>query len=226
MVLASKNTQPLQQTIDLRISIPELPNIDTFWIRDYPTHQNFAELYQHCVNRTVLASERKTLEKVRASRHFWFNDVMLRRDVLVNTLLASDAPQAGTRQEITLVLRRDYYQVHPANLLKTKSEHIYIDAEKPINEIVKDILISDECPSCFDLCTRRKKRISHNHSLAEEKLWPAWEDAPANEFPMRAYLLLRPRVSWLPYALYAAALTIGLLIGYRWIAAALVPLPS
>ncbi len=139
MALLDKNTQSLQQTVDIRISIPELPKAGTFWMRNYPTHRNFAELYQDCVNHNEVVRERKTLEKVRASRHFWFNDVMLRRDALLTTLQTQAADLGGASQEITLVLRRDYYQVHPANLLKTKSERIYINAEAPVREIIAEI---------------------------------------------------------------------------------------
>lgn len=226
MALLDKNTQSLQQTVDLRISIPELPKAGTFWMRNYPTHRNFAELYQDCVNHADVARERKTLEQVRASRHFWFNDIMLRRDALLTTLPIQSSQPGGGSQEISLILRRDYYQVHPANLLKTKSEHIYINAEAPAREIIAEVLVSEECPGCFNLHMHTGKHIAHDRSLADERCWPAWEDAPPSEFPTRARLLLRPRVSWLPYALYIVALAIGLLVGYHWLAAVLVRPPA
>ena len=226
MALLDKNTQALHQTIDIRVSIPELPKAGSFWMRDYPTHRNFAELYQDCVNHADVVRERKTLEQVRASRHFWFNDVMLRRDALLTTLQTQADNSGKAYQEVSLVLRRDYYQVHPANLLKTKSERIYINAEAPVREIIAEILVSEECPGCFNLHTHKGKHIAHDRSLADERCWPGWEDAPANEFPVHARLLLRPRVSWLPYALYVVALAAGLLLGYRLLALMLVRSPA
>lgn len=226
MLLSDKSSQPSRQTIDIRVSIPEATEVGSFWIREYPTHHNFGELYQECVNHAGVLPARKALEQVRASRHFWLGETMLLREQTLATLLQSTVTQGVGNREISLVLRRDFYRVQPARLLKTGAEGIYINAEAPTKEVVAQILTGEECAACFDLCRAGGRRMAQGQSLADEKLWPAWEDNPCEPFPAHARLLLRPRVSWLPYMLYALALVGGAAVGFYIIAAMLVHPPA
>lgn len=226
MLSSEKSPQPGQQTIDIRVSIPEVTDVGSFWIRGYSTRHTFGELYQECVNHAGALPARKALESVRASRHFWLGETMLLREQPLTTLQAGEAKTGGGSHEISLVLRRDFYRIQPARLLKTGTDSIYINSEAPAKEVVAQILTGEECADCFDLCSHRGRRMPQGRSLADEKIWPAWEDAPAAEFPSHARLQLRPRVSWLPYLLYAFALALGAIIGFYLLAALLVHPPA
>ena len=226
MLSSDKSPQPGQQIIDIRVSIPEVADVGSFWIRGYSTHHTFGELYQECVNHAGALPARKALEGVRASRHFWMGDTMLLREQTLVALEAGSAKTGGVSREISLVLRRDFYRIQPARLLKTGTDSIYINSEAPAKEIVAQILTSEECADCFHLCSHKGRRVPHGRSLADEKIWPAWEDAPLAEFPSHARLQLRPRVSWLPYLVYVFALAAGAAVGFYLLAALLVHPPA
>lgn len=226
MLLSEQGPQAGKQTIDIRVSIPEVEGVSSFWIREYPTRHTFSDLYQECINHTGAGAARKVLEEVRASRHFWLGEQMLLREQLLSALPTTGTPGPMGRQEISLALRRDFYHVEPVRLLKTGAAGIYINAEAPTKEVVEQILTGEECAACFNLTTGRGRRVPHHRSLAEENLWPAWEDAPPAEFPARARLLLRPRVSKFPYVLYVFALAVGGLVGFYLLSALLVHPPS
>lgn len=194
-------------SVDVKITIPELTDVPAFWIRDYPLHGTFAELYQDCVNHEAVRRSRQTLDRV--SRHFWFGEKFLPRALS----LASQFPaEADRSQEISLVLRRDLYRVGPPALVTGNSEYTYVDAENRIDRVVALILNKAERPGCFDLCDWRGRRLSSEKSLAVQALWPAWEDS--KQFPERAVLRLRPRMGWVAYVLLAMALGGGLGLGY------------
>lgn len=192
--------------MDVKITIPELTDVPPFWIRGYPLHGTFAELYQDCVNDETVRRSRQTLDRV--SRHFWFGEKFLPRELS----LASQFPaEADRSQEISLVLRRDLYRVGPPASVAGNIEYTYVDAEDRIDRVIALILSKAERPGCFDLRDWRGRRLAPEKSLAAHALWPAWEDA---KFPERAVLRLRPRTGWLAYVLLALALGGGLGLGY------------
>ena len=197
--------------VDVKISVPELSDISSFWIRSFPTHYTFAELYQECINHPAVLQSGRSLERIRASRHFWHGHRMMLRGE-PRDLVADGAE--GSSGEISLVLRRDYYQVGPSQYIAGGVEYTYVNSEAAIDEVLAHILNPEEKLCCFDLCDSRGKRLDREQSLANYALWPAWEDAPAEEFPDHARLLIRPRTSWLPYAILVVGALIGAILGY------------
>lgn len=193
--------------MDIKITIPELTDIRPFWIRGFPSHSTFAELYQDCINHDDVRRSRQSLDRI--SRHFWFGDRFLPRGV---SLASQFAAGADTHPEISLVLRRDLYRVGPPEAVNGHIEYTYVDAEDRIDKVIALILNKAERPCCFDLSDWRGRRLASEKSLAFHEIWPAWEDAKT--FPDRARLRLRPRAGWLAYALLAAALLGGLGLGY------------
>ena len=199
--------------VDVKVTIPELTDIRPFWLRDYPLHGTFAELYQDCINHDDVRRSRQPLERI--SRHFWFGEKFLPR----SASLASQLTREGQAYpEISLVLRRDLYRVGPPPLVAGNTEYTYVDAEDRIDRVVTLTLSKAERPCCFDLCDWRGRRLTSDKSLAAHALWPAWEEAKT--FPERATLRLRPRTGWLAYLLLALALLGGLALGY-WCGAGL-----
>lgn len=197
--------------MDVKITIPELTDVPAFWIRGYPPHGTFAELYQDCVNHEAVRRSRQSLDRV--SRHFWFGEKFLPREQSLASQLSADAERAQeVTQEISLVLRRDLYRVGPPASLAGNIEYTYVDAEDRIDRVVALILSKTERPCCFNLHDWRGRRLAPEKSLAAHALWPAWEDA--KNFPERAVLRLRPRTGWLAYFLLAVALGGGLGLGY------------
>ena len=193
--------------VDVKVTIPELADIRPFWLRDYPLHATFAELYQDCINHEDVRRSRQSLERI--SRHFWFGERFLPRSVSLASQLTSESQSYG---ELSLVLRRDLYRVGPPTLVAGNIEYTYADAEDRIDRVVTLVLDKAERPCCFDLCDWRGRRLTPDKSLASHSLWPAWEEAKA--FPERATLRLRPRTGWLAYVLLAVALLGGTGLGY------------
>lgn len=194
--------------MDFKITIPELTDIHPFWLRGCPDHATFSELYQDCVNHDDVRRSRQTLERV--SRHFWFGEKFLPR---AESLVSQFPGGTAASQEISLVLRRDLYRVAPPELVAGSIEYTYVDAEDRIDRVVALILNKSDKPCCFDLSDWRGRRLAAEKSLASQELWPAWEDSKT-EFPERAILRLRPRTSWLAYALLGVALLGGVSLGY------------
>jgi len=209
------------QTVDVNISIPELPESGSFWLRNFPAHHHLDELYQECVNRPEIAHAQSFLQRVRASRHFWLGDTMLRRRQTLAELAQTIGSAANGKFEIALVLRRDYYRIGPVHLVIGGKGHIYVQAEAPIKDVIAQVLVHEERSCCFDLCDRHYRRLDREKSLADYGLWPAWEDSARQEFPARARLALRARVSWLPRMCYVGAVLLGFAIGYWSISALL-----
>ena len=201
-------------TVDVKVTIPELADIRPFWLRDYPLHASFAELYQDCINHEDVRRSRQSLERI--SRHFWFGEKFLPRSASLASQLTSEGQSYG---EMSLVLRRDLYRIGPPPLVAGNIEYTYMDAEDRIDRVIALVLDKAERPSCFDLCDWRGHRLSGDKSLASHSLWPAWEEAKA--FPERATLRLRARTGWLAYVLLAVALLGGLGLGY-WVSGFLV----
>ena len=198
--------------IDVKITIPEMAAVGPFWIRGYPTHRSFADLYQECVNHQAVLASPFPLEPVRASRHFWIGDQMMRRGDSLNTVASRPAKSAAGPTELSLFLRRDYYRIGPVNLIAGGIEYTYIDAEDRVDNVLPSILDKDQRTCCFDLCDWHHRRLAPDKSLADYALWPAWQDA--SEFPGRANLSLRPRAGRLAYLLLACAALGGFLTGY------------
>ena len=197
--------------MDVKITIPELADVRPFWIRGYPLHGTFAELYQDCVNHEDVRRSRQPLERI--SRHFWFGEKFLPRGASLASQLTTEADAS---QEVSLVLRRDLYRVGPPQSVAGNIEYTYVDAEDRIDRVVALILDKAERPGCFDLSDWRGRRLAPDKSLASHGLWPAWEGTKS--FPDRATLRLRPRTGWPAYALLALALLGGLGLGYwLWI---------
>ncbi len=147
----------------------------------------------------------------RVSRHFWAGERFLKRDETLSVLSAS--------AEISLVLRRDLYQIGPKEAVDGQIEFTYVDAEDRIEKVIPRVLNKAERSCCFDLCDWRGRRLAGDQSLAFHALWPAWEDG--KPLPARAQLRLRPRTGWLAYLLLALAALAGLGLGYwLWIALA------
>src|SRR5258708_6826947 len=111
--------------IDIKISIPELKDVGSFWIRGYPTHHTFEQLEMDCVNYPVVAPFRAPLERVRASRHFWFGEQMMLRKQAPSDLTA----RITGNNEVSLTLRRDYYKIGPPAYVRGGAEFLYLDAE-------------------------------------------------------------------------------------------------
>ena len=197
------------RTLDLRISIPELTDVNSFWLRGFPTHLTFEDLLQECVNYPDVRRSPNALEKSSASRHFWFNDQMLLREQPVGTLMEKVAGNA----EISLALRRDYYRIGPPNYVAGGKEYLYLDAEEPVEKLVAQTLAKEERPCCFDISDTRGRRLRPEATLASYELLPAWQDSK-DAFPDRAVLRLRPRASWQPALLLFVAALLGLGIGY------------
>ncbi len=199
--------------VDVKVTIPELTDVRTFWLRGCPLHGTFAELYQDCINHDDVRRSRHPLERI--SRHFWFGEKFLPR----SASLASQLTREGQAYpEISLVLRRDLYRVGPPEMVAENIEYTYADSEDRIERVITLILNKAERPCCFDLCDWRGRRLTPNKSLASHSLWPAWEEAKT--FPERATLRLRPRTGWLAYLLLAVALGGGLALG--WLGSALI----
>jgi len=196
--------------VDVKVTVPELPDVRPFWLRDCAAHQTFAELYQDCVNHADVRRSQHGLSRI--SRHFWYGDRLLLRGDSLHSLAAPAAGGAAARPELSLALRRDLYRVGPVEALDGHAEYTYVDAEDRILKVIGIILNKAERPGCFDLCDWRGRRLAADKSLASHALWPAWEDAEA--FPDRARLRLRPRIGWLAYALLALAVLAGLGAGY------------
>ncbi len=193
--------------MDFKITIPELTDVRTFWIRGFLVHSTFAELYQECVNHEDVRRSRQSLDRI--SRHFWFGDRFMPRGVSLASQLAADS---DTHPEISLVLRRDLYRIGPREAVNGHVEYTYVDAEDRIDKVIALILNKAERPCCFDLSDWRGRRLASEKSLAFHEIWPAWEDAKT--FSERASLRLRPRTGWLAYALLTLALLGGLGLGY------------
>jgi len=198
--------------IHIKITIPEMDSIGSFWIRDYPIHRSFAELYQECVNHDTVLAAPHALEPVKASRHFWLGERMMRRGDSLQAAVERSAKSALGPAELSLVLRRDYYRIGPPNLVSGGIEYTYIDAEDRVDNVLPSILDKDQKICCFDLCDWRRRRLALDKSLADYELWPAWQDS--GEFPSRAALKLRPQAGGLAYALLAVAALAGSLSGY------------
>ena len=195
--------------VDVKVTILELTDIGPFWLRGCPDHAVFSELYQDCVNHEEVRRSRQTLDRV--SRHFWAGERFLKRGETLSVLSAS--------AEVSLVLRRDLYQVGPKEAVDGQIEYTYVDAEDRIEKVIPRILNKAERSCCFDLCDWRGRRLDGGQSLAFHALWPAWEDG--QPLPARAQLRLRPRTGWLAYVLLALAALAGLGLGYwLWIALA------
>lgn len=199
------------QTVDVKVSILELTDIPSFFLRGYATHHTFEELYQECVNHPSVVRAGKALERVPASRHFWHGDrMMLRKHSLDTILRAGTEPGSG---EISLILRRDLYRIGPPSMVSGGAEYIYMDAEAPIEEVIARVITREERPCCVDLYSHRKHRLDRAKSLNDYELFPAQEGS--NEaFPDRAVLLLRPHVSVLSYVLLVLAVLLGVVVGY------------
>ena len=199
------------QTIDVKVSIPELTDIPSFFLRGYATHHTFEELYQECVNHSSVMRTGKALERVPASRHFWHGERMMFRNRSLDAVLREGKEMGNA--EISLVLRRDLYCIGPPVLVSGGAAYVYMDAEAPIEEVIARVLTREERPCCVDLCNHHKHRLERSKSLADYELFPALEGS--NEtFPDRATLFLKPRVSALSYVLLFLSVTLGLLIGY------------
>lgn len=192
--------------VDVKVTVLELSDIGPFWLRGCSDVATFAELYQDCVNHDEVRRSRQPLDRV--SRHFWTGERFLKRDETLSAL--------NTSIEISLVLRRDLYQIGPKEAVDGQIEYTYVDAEDRIEKVIPRVLNKAERSCCFDLCDSRGKRLAADESLAFYSLWPAWEDA--KQFPVRAQLRLRPRTGWLAYVLLAAGALAGLGLGYwLWI---------
>lgn len=197
-----------ETTVDVKVRIPELEDIGAFWVRQYPLHRTFRDLHELCLNHPEVQTSKKSLAHSRASRHFWCGERLMRRKEPISAALSRGG-------EISLVLRPDLYHVGPPSLLRPDIEYTYLDAEAPLGEIIVQILSRDERSRCFDLCRGTdRRRLAREKSLADHGLWPAWQDAPVSEFPVRARLLLRARSSWLAQALLVVAALLGTAIGY------------
>lgn len=186
----------------MKVTILELTDIGPFWLRGCLDHVTFSELYQDCVNHPEVRRSRQTLDRV--SRHFWAGERFLKRMETLSALNAS--------AEVSLVLRRDLYQIGPKEAVDGQIEYTYVDAEDRIEKVIPRVLNKAERSCCFDLCDWRGRRLAADESLAFHSLWPAWEDAKL--FPARAQLRLRPRTGWLAYVLLAAAAAGGFGLGY------------
>jgi hypothetical protein len=202
------------RTIDVKVTVAELPAASAFWMRAYPVHHTFAELYQDCMNYAPMERLRASLQPALASRHFWTGTRFMRRADPLAALLSQAATSADGSPELSLVLRRDYYRIGPRPLVSGGAEHVYIDAEDAVENVIETILSQEQKSCCFDLCDWRGHRLSLEKSLADYELWPAWQDS--EEFPDRADLRLRARTGWVAYALLAAACLAGLSLGY-WV---------
>ena len=205
---------PVAATADVKVTVPELPEIGAFWVRDYGTHHTFAELYQECVNHPSVVRSLSSLQPAHASRHFWSGASLMPRAASLHSLAAQVTAPAGGRPELSLILRRDLYRLGPPQFVAGGIEYTYIDAEDRIDRVIPIILGKDQNPCCFDLCDWRRRRLAPDKTLADFELWPAWEDA--GEFPDRAGLRLRARTGWLAYTLLAIAAVAGLLLGYTF----------
>lgn len=206
------NERRASNAIDVKVTVPELDGVPTFWMRAVPTHLTLGEFYQECVNHSELRRAGTALERVRASRHFWLGDRFLRRTDTLDALT-----EGRNDREIALTLRRDFYFIGPKQSLAGSNEYTYVDTEDRVDRVVPRILSKQEQPRCFDLCDRRGRRLDPSKSLADYELWPAWEDR-GSAFPDRAVLRLRPRTGWLAYALLAVAAFSGLAFGdWLWI---------
>lgn len=86
--------------VDVKVTIPEMADIRPFWLRDYPLHATFAELYQDCINHEDVRRSRQSLERI--SHHFWFGERFLPRSVSLASQLTSEGQSYG---ELSLVLR-------------------------------------------------------------------------------------------------------------------------
>jgi hypothetical protein len=199
------------QTVDVKVSIPELTDIPSFFLRGYATHHTFEELYQECVNHPSVVRAGKALERVPASRHLWHGDRMMLRNRSLDTALRA-GPEPGSG-EISLVLRRDLYRIGPTSMVSGGAEYVYMDAEAPIEEVIARVLTREERPCCVDLCNHHKNRLGRARSLADYELLPAPEGS-SEAFPDRAVLFLRPRISALSYVLLVLAVILGVAVGY------------
>lgn len=203
--------QSSTQKIDIKITILEMAALGPFWIRDYPTHRSFAELYQECVNHPAVLASPLPLEPVKASRHFWLGDRLMPRGDSLHTVASRPAKSAGPT-ELSLFLRRDYYRIGPLNLVAGGIEYTYIDAEDRVDNVLPSILDKDQKTCCFDLCDWRGHRLAPDKSLTDYELWPAWQES--GDFPSHAALKLRPRAGRLAYLLLGTAALAGFLCGY------------
>ena len=197
-------------TVDIKILVPELSDIGPFWLRGYAAHHTFADLYHECINHPSVLASRLSLSRTRASRHFWLGERLMLRPELI----AEGLPSSAALGEISLVLRPDYYRVGPPQYTRRGLEYTYLDAEAPTGELTGQILSAEEQDHCFDFLNFQKKRLKRDRSLADYGLWPAWQDAPPDEFPARAALRLVPRGSWQPAALLAVSALFGTGCGY------------
>ena len=204
----------VSSTLDIRISIPELSDVGSFWLRGNPMRRTFEELLQECVNYPDVRRSPNALERVPASRHFWFGDQMLLQGQTVAVL----AEKAAGNSEVSLILRRDYYRIVPPQFVAGGSEYVYLDAEAPTEQLVARILSREEKPCCFDLADTRKRRLKPENTLASYELFPAWQDSK-DAFPNRAVLRLQPRASWQPTILLVVAALLGIGIGYLVVSA-------
>lgn len=211
------------QTVDVAVRIPELVDIAPFWMRGVPLHQTFGALYEACVNHPEARRSRKSLAHVRASRHFWCGErMMLRGQTLADALTRGNgSSNDGNGTETALVLRPDYYRIGPPQYVAGRIEYTYLDAEAPAGALVTQVLNTEEKSRCFDLCDARGKRLASDQPLAHYELWPAWQEAASDDFPVHATLRLRPRTSWLPLALLAVAALAGTGTGYLLLCALL-----
>ncbi len=197
-------------SVDIKVRVPELTDIGPFWIRGYPTRHTFTDLYAECINHDDVLASRLSLSRARASRHFWVGERMMLRGEAVAEAVRGTQPTG----EISLVLRPDYYRVGPPQYLRPGLEYIYLDAEEATGVLAGQILGAEDQACCFDFQSFQRRRLSHDRSLADYGLWPAWQDAAGQEFPARALLRLVPRVSWQPLALLLAGGLAGAGGGY------------
>lgn len=211
-MVVDRSQQGEGQSLDIKVIVPELEDVEPFWIREFKVHRTFDELLQECVNHEKVRRSRGTLAD-KASRHFWAGDQCMLRTASVSKLSARVGGATG-RGEADLVLRRDLYRIQPSALVVRNEEFNYVNAETPIEQVIGLVLSKQENPICHDLCDSRGKRLARNKSLADYALWPAWEDAPPGEFPDRARLRLRPRTSWQPTAVLVVTFIIGVALGF------------
>ncbi|MBC8103160.1 MAG: hypothetical protein H7Z41_11290, partial [Cytophagales bacterium] len=203
--------------LDVAISLPELTDVGTFWLRRQSAQVTFAALYQECLAHPEVLRSRdlSRFHQVRASRHFWCGErMLLRRDLLSSAIGSAGGSgaspvlnAAGSATEIALILRPDYYQVGPPQFLHPGVEYTYLDAEVPIGEFLPQILGPDESSRCFEIyfgatAARAKgQRLDPSRSLAAQGAFPAWQESSA-PFPTRARLRVQARRSALIGAFY------------------------
>ena len=208
------------KTLDIRVSIPELSDVNSFWLRECPTNRSFGELLQECVNHPDARRSKNALENFPASRHFWFGEQMLLQGQTVAVL----AEKVAGNAEVSLILRRDYYRIGPPQFVVGEREYVYLDAEAPTEKLVAKILSKEEKPCCFDIADTRKRRLKSDQTLASYELLPAWEDSK-EAFPDRAILRLQPRASWQPAVLLFIAALLGIGLGYLVVSTLIRPHP-